>query len=60
MGVGFCSTEYPAEKLFRDSKIFELYEGQLVGSATRHWDRSSLADSAVVMASPQARPRSRR
>lgn len=21
------STEYPAEKLFRDSKIFELYEG---------------------------------
>ena len=25
-GAGF-NTEYPVEKLFRDSKIFELYEG---------------------------------
>jgi hypothetical protein len=28
-GAGF-NTEYPVEKLFRDSKIFELYEGTLL------------------------------
>lgn len=28
-GAGF-NTEYPVEKLYRDAKIFELYEGKLL------------------------------
>jgi alkylation response protein AidB-like acyl-CoA dehydrogenase len=35
-GAGF-NTEYPVEKLFRDSKIFELYEGTQFEFGRRVW-----------------------
>lgn len=36
-GAGF-NTEYPVEKLFRDSKIFELYEGMFNGTKCDRYD----------------------